>query len=157
MTPASGSEAIFEQGFSFAEAASSQSVSFEAGYQWTAELSGEDIGWCSINPAKGLSGKATIMVSVAKNETGIARTAQLNIISGSKREEISVTQAANAIAIPAGLSYTPVVPDADQLKRIQSLPSMSIKEMCMYILVLSVKVVGNSCLQSGQKTKINVR
>ena len=54
------------------------------------------------------------MVSVAKNETGIARTAQLNIISGSKREEISVTQAANAIAIPAGLSYTPVVPDADQ-------------------------------------------
>ena len=114
LTPASGSEAIFEQGFSFAEAASSQSVSFEAGYQWTAELSGEDIGWCSINPAKGLSGKATIMVSVAKNETGIARTAQLNIISGSKREEISVTQAANAIAIPAGLSYTPVVPDADQ-------------------------------------------
>ena len=81
MTPASGSEAIFEQGFSFAEAASSQSVSFEAGYQWTAELSGEDIGWCSINPAKGLSGKATIMVSVAKNETGIARTAHLNIIS----------------------------------------------------------------------------
>ena len=59
LTPASGSEAIFEQGFSFAEAASSQSVSFEAGYQWTAELSGEDIGWCSINPAKGLSGKAT--------------------------------------------------------------------------------------------------
>jgi len=45
LTPASGSEAIFEQGFSFAEAASSQSVSFEAGYQWTAELSGEDIGW----------------------------------------------------------------------------------------------------------------
>lgn len=40
LTPASGSEAIFEQGFSFAEAASSQSVSFEAGYQWTAELSG---------------------------------------------------------------------------------------------------------------------
>lgn len=39
LTPASGSEAIFEQGFSFAEAASSQSVSFEAGYQWTAELS----------------------------------------------------------------------------------------------------------------------
>ena len=90
LTPASGSEAIFEQGFSFAEAASSQSVSFEAGYQWTAELSGEDIGWCSINPAKGLSGKATIMVSVAKNETGIARTAQLNIISGSKREEFIV-------------------------------------------------------------------
>lgn len=59
-------------------------MSVLVGYQWTAELSGEDIGWCSINPAKGLSGKATIMVSVAKNETGIARTAQLNIISYSK-------------------------------------------------------------------------
>ena len=33
LTPASGSEAIFEQGFSFAEAASSQSVSFEAGHR----------------------------------------------------------------------------------------------------------------------------
>lgn len=86
LTPAFGSESVFEQGFSFGEAASSQSVSFEAGYQWTAELSGEDIGWCSINPAKGLSGKATIMVSVGKNETGKARTAQLNIISGSKKK-----------------------------------------------------------------------
>ena len=38
LTPASGSESIFEQGFSFGEAASSQSVSFEAGQQWTAEL-----------------------------------------------------------------------------------------------------------------------
>lgn len=35
LTPASGSESIFEQGFSFGEAASSQSVSFEAGQQWT--------------------------------------------------------------------------------------------------------------------------
>ena len=48
LTPASGSESIFEQGFSFGEAASSQSVSFEAGQQWTAELSGEDTGWCNI-------------------------------------------------------------------------------------------------------------
>ena len=53
LTPASGSESIFEQGFSFGEAASSQSVSFEAGQQWTAELSGEDTGWCNISPAKG--------------------------------------------------------------------------------------------------------
>ena len=111
LTPASGSESIFEQGFSFGEAASSQSVSFEAGQQWTAELSGEDTGWCNISPAKGTSGKATIMVSVGKNETGKARTAQLNIVSGSKKKEISVTQAANAIVAPDGLSFTP---DADQ-------------------------------------------
>ena len=87
LTPASGSESIFEQGFSFGEAASSQSVSFEAGQQWTAELSGEDTGWCNISPAKGTSGKATIMVSVGKNETGKARTAQLNIVSGSKKKK----------------------------------------------------------------------
>ena len=36
LTPASGSESIFEQGFSFGEAASSQSVSFEAGQQCSA-------------------------------------------------------------------------------------------------------------------------
>ena len=114
LTPASGSESIFEQGFSFGEAASSQSVSFEAGQQWTAELSGEDTGWCNISPAKGTSGKATIMVSVGKNETGKARTAQLNIVSGSKKKEISVTQAANAIVAPDGLSFTPAAPDADQ-------------------------------------------
>lgn len=114
LTPASGGESIFEQGFSFGEAASSQSVSFEAGQQWTAELSGEDTGWCNISPAKGTSGKATIMVSVGKNETGKARTAQLNIVSGSKKKEISVTQAANAIVAPDGLSFTPAAPDADQ-------------------------------------------
>lgn len=66
LTPASGSEAIFEQGFSFAEAASSQSVSFEAGYQWTAELSGEDIGWCSINPAKACQEKLRLWFLLLK-------------------------------------------------------------------------------------------
>lgn len=161
LTPASGSESIFEQGFSFGEAASSQSVSFEAGQQWTAELSGEDTGWCNISPAKGTSGKATIMVSVGKNETGKARTAQLNIVSGSKKKEISVTQAANAIVAPDGLSFTPAAPDADQSLvitfRMQSLLSMGIKEMCMCILVWSVKELGCSFRQSGRKTRINVR
>ena len=33
LTPVSGSESIFEQGFNFGEVASSQSVSFEAGQQ----------------------------------------------------------------------------------------------------------------------------
>ena len=66
LTPASGSEAIFEQGFSFAEAASSQSVSFEAGYQWTAELSGEDIGWCSINRQKACQEKLRLWFLLLK-------------------------------------------------------------------------------------------
>lgn len=114
LTPASGSEIIFEQGFSFEEGASSQSVSFEAGQQWAAEVSGENAAWCSINPAKGTAGKATLMVSVTKNETGKVRMAQLNIVSGSKKTEISISQAANAIVVPDGLSYTPEKPDADQ-------------------------------------------
>ena len=47
LTPASGSEAIFEQGFSFAEAASSQSVSFEQ-YQSGKRLvrKSYDYGFC---------------------------------------------------------------------------------------------------------------
>lgn len=54
------------------------------------------------------------MVSVGKNETGKARTARLNIVSGSKKKGISVTQAANAIVVPDGLSFAPAAPDADQ-------------------------------------------
>ncbi|ADV44995.1 alpha-amylase family glycosyl hydrolase [Bacteroides helcogenes] len=113
LAPASGSEIIFEQGFSFGEAASSQSASFEAGQQWTATINGVDNGWCSITPKEGKAGKGTVMVSVGKNETGNPRTAQLNIISGSKSKQITVTQSANAIAVPDGLSYSPEKPDAD--------------------------------------------
>lgn len=114
LTPVSGSEAIFEQGFVFGETATAQSVSFEAGQPWVAELTGEASGWCSINPEKGTSGKATIMVSVIKNETGKARTAQLSIKSGSKKEEITISQSANPIVTPNGLSFAPENPDADQ-------------------------------------------
>lgn len=66
LIPASGSESIFEQGFSFGEAASSQSVSFEAGQQWTAELSGEDTGWCNISPAKVRPGKPRLWFPSAR-------------------------------------------------------------------------------------------
>lgn len=70
LTPASGSESIFEQGFSFGEAASSQSVSFEAGQQWTAELSGEDTGWRNISPAKVRPGKLRLWFLSARMRQG---------------------------------------------------------------------------------------
>ena len=38
----------------------------------------------------------------------------MNIVSGSKKKGISVTQAANAIVVPDGLSFAPAAPDADQ-------------------------------------------
>lgn len=116
LNPNSESETIFNQGFSFNDAASSQSISFESGKKWTATLSGEnsESKWCRINPSEGEAGKATIMVSVSKNETGKALTAKLTIVSGSQRKEVSITQSANAITIPEGWSYTPTEPDADQ-------------------------------------------
>ena len=73
LTPVSGSETIFDQGFSFDENASSQSVSFETGQSWKATLTGVSDGWCTINPASGGAGTNTITVSVGKNETQAAR------------------------------------------------------------------------------------
>lgn len=114
LNPSAGSEALFEKGFSFGEAAASQSISFETGQAWSAELGGEHAGWCSITPAKGAAGKATIMVTVGRNETGKARAAQLDIVSGTLKRSIAIAQAANAVVVPEGLSYVPENPDADQ-------------------------------------------
>lgn len=116
LNPTSSSETVFNQGFNFTDAAFAQSISFEAGQKWTATLSEENTSsnWCQVSPSEGSAGNATIVVTVVKNETGAARTAQLVIASGSKRKEISITQSANAITIPDGLSYTPAEPDADQ-------------------------------------------
>lgn len=116
LKPASESEVIFNNGFSFTDVASVQSISFETGKEWTAALSGENIDskWCQINPSKGNAGEATITVSVNKNETGSSRTATLTIMSGSQRKDVSISQSANAVSVPEGFSYTPEVPDADQ-------------------------------------------
>lgn len=112
LNPTPESETIFNQGFSFTDAAFSQSISFEAGKKWTATLTNDD--WCRITPASGEAGKATIMVSVSKNETGEARTTSLTITTGSQRKEIAISQSASPVTIPDGLSYTPSAPDADQ-------------------------------------------
>lgn len=116
LNPTPENETIFKDGLSFTDAASPQSISFEAGKKWTATLSGENLDskWCQINPSEGEAGKGTIVVSVSKNETGKARTAQLIIVSGSQRQPIAITQSANAVSVPEGLSYSPEKPDADQ-------------------------------------------
>lgn len=116
LNPTPENESIFKDGLSFTDAASPQSISFEAGKKWTATLSGENLDskWCQINPSEGEAGKGTIVVSVSKNETGKARTAQLTIVSGSQRQPIAITQSANAVSVSEGLSYSPEKPDADQ-------------------------------------------
>lgn len=116
LNPASDSENIFNQGFTFTDATSAQSISFETGQKWVATLSGEDLQskWCQVSPMEGNAGNATIEVTVVKNETGAARTAQLTIVSGSKRKQISITQSANSIIIPDGWSFTPEEADADR-------------------------------------------
>ncbi len=114
LTPVSGSETIFDQGFSFDENASSQSVSFETGQSWKATLTGVSDGWCTINPASGGAGTNTITVSVGKNETQAARVAKLLIAAGSQSREISISQSAPVLVVPEGLSYSPESPDADQ-------------------------------------------
>lgn len=116
LTPNPESETLFNQGFSFTEAAGTQSISFETGQKWEATLTGENINdeWCRIDPPKGGSGKGTITVSVDKNGTSKVRTAQLTIVSGSQRKQVSITQSANPTSIPVGLSFSPEEPDADQ-------------------------------------------
>lgn len=116
LKPTPESEELFNQGFNFTDAASTQTISFECGSKWTAELSGQTPAgeWCSITPSAGEAGKATIAVSVVKNTTGGTCTATLTIISGSQRKQLSISQSANSIVIPTGLSYTPAELDADQ-------------------------------------------
>ncbi|MCD8182660.1 MAG: alpha-amylase [Bacteroides sp.] len=117
LRPTSESEAIFNNGFNFAAAASNQSISFEAGKEWTATLSGENLDsskWCQISPSGGNAGTGTITVSVSENETGAPRSATLTIVSGSQRKEVFITQSVKSISTPEGFSYSPEEPDADQ-------------------------------------------
>lgn len=116
LKPTPESEELFNQGFNFTDAASTQTISFECGSKWTAELSGQTPAgdWCSITPSAGEAGKATIAVSVVKNTTGGTCTATLTITSGSQSKKLSISQSANSIVIPNGLSYNPAEPNADQ-------------------------------------------
>lgn len=116
LNPIPESETAFSQGLNFGAVPAVQSISFEAGQKWEATLSGEELEsqWCKINPSKGEAGKGTIMISVSKNETTKARSAQLVLVSGSQRKPVSIVQSASAVSTPVGLSHIPEQPDADQ-------------------------------------------
>lgn len=116
LNPVPESETAFSQGLNFGAVPAAQSISFEAGQKWEATLTGEGLEsqWCKINPSKGEAGKGIIMISVSKNETTKARSAQLVLVSGSQRKQVSIAQSASAVSTPVGLSHVPEQPDADQ-------------------------------------------
>ena len=115
LTPATGSEGAFNQGLSFTEGSSTQTVSFDAGNTWTATLKEANISdWCRVSPTQGNAGKNTISISVSQNSLEEPRTATLIISAGSVSKQVSITQAAKPYIAPDGLSWNPEKPDADQ-------------------------------------------
>ena len=115
LTPSAGSESAFSQGLSFAEGASTQTITFEAGNAWKATLQPtEATSWCRINPTQGKAGQSTISISVAQNGVEEARTAILTISAGSINKAIGINQTAKPYVAPEGLSCKPEAPDADQ-------------------------------------------
>ena len=115
LTPSASSEQAFSQGIHFADGASTQTVTFEAGNDWTATLTGTDAStWCRISPAKGNAGQSTVSISAARNETEESRTATLTISVGTLNKQLDITQAAKPYVVPEGLSWKPEAPDADQ-------------------------------------------
>ena len=115
LTPATGSEGAFNQGLSFTESSSTQTVSFDAGNTWTATLKEANISdWCRVSPTQGNGGKNTISISVSQNSLEEPRTATLIISAGSVSKQVNITQAAKPYVAPDGLSWKPEAPDADQ-------------------------------------------
>ena len=118
LTPTAESEALFSSGIQAEAAGTTQNVGFEAGRNWTATLEGENVQeWCSVAPLKGVAGKATVTLTIRKNETQAARTATLTLASGTASRKLNVSQKAQEvqpIVVPDGLSYSPETPDADQ-------------------------------------------
>ena len=115
LTPATGSEGAFNQGLSFTEGSSTQTVSFDAGNTWTATLKeANKSDWCRVSPTQGNAGKNTISISVSQNSLEEPRTATLIISAGSVSKQVNITQAAKPYVAPDGLSWSPETPDADQ-------------------------------------------
>ena len=113
-TPATGSEGAFNQGISFTEGSSTQTVSFDAGNTWTATLKeANKSDWCRVSPTQGNAGKNTISISVSQNSLEEPRTATLIISAGSVSKQVNITQAAKPYVAPDGLSWSPETPDAD--------------------------------------------
>lgn len=113
--PSNGYESYFEKGLHFDGNTNSQTISFNAGQAWSANISSDATSWCQLSPNKGGSGTSSINITVTPNESNDARSTTLTIVSGSQNKKISITQTGKApIEYPAGLSWSPEKADADQ-------------------------------------------
>lgn len=78
-----GSSLLFETG------GGSQSVSFNATVGWTAET---DQDWCSVLPASGGAGDASVTVTLEANDTPDERNATLVLTAGTATKRITLVQ-----------------------------------------------------------------
>ena len=72
-------------------------VQFNANVDWTAALK-ETTDWCTITPASGVAGDASVTVIALENPTEEQRTATLVLTAGAAVEEIVLTQ--EAVFVP---------------------------------------------------------
>lgn len=84
---------VSETDLNFTTAAGIQTVDISSPAEWRIQLINTPSGnWCSVTPASGIAGNATITVNVQRNDTPDERTASIIIKSGTLRKTISVTQ-----------------------------------------------------------------
>lgn len=114
LTPVTGSEEAFSQGLTFTGNGLTQSVKFEVGTDWTASINEEASAWCSVSPTNGVAGTKVVSVTAQKNDQNQERTATLTLTAGSIVKQIAIKQEAAPKVYPAGLSWEPETPDADQ-------------------------------------------
>ena len=68
-------------------------ISFTASAEWTAQLSNDRAAsWCSVSPASGPAGNASITITTTPNDTPDERTASVVIKSGKTSKTIKVSQ-----------------------------------------------------------------
>lgn len=92
LVESSGFEQLPEsKDLSFSYEYGSQTISFVANANWTAELE-DNVDWVFFSPASGKKGKNTVTVTVSDNNTKAARTTTLNLVCGDEIVAFTVRQ-----------------------------------------------------------------
>ena len=77
----------------FDESASVQNISFSSSADWSVEFVNDRAeGWCSVSTEEGKGGKNTLEIKVEASNSSLERNASFNIISGTERQTVTVTQ-----------------------------------------------------------------
>ncbi len=84
---------------SYGAQASESTFSVETNGAWTAS---SDAAWCTVSPASGTAGTATVTIKAEANATNEARVAVITVQSGELSEKITVNQYTDEIQTPEG-------------------------------------------------------